>query len=490
MLDLPYDPLLALADRLDPAPDPAVKDPVNWIHDHGAFLWSTQRRIIESVRDNRYTAVPSCFDTGKSFLASAAVVWWLKTHPVGEAFVVTTAPTDDQVKAILWREIDRRVEQWELGKDGHRVTQDARYKIGNRLVAYGRKPSDYTPAAFQGIHDRYVLVVLDEAAGIPDGLYDAADGLVSNEHCRVLAIGNPDDPNSHFATICKPGSGWNTIPISAFDTPNFTGEDVPGYLKDLLVSQLWVEERRKRWGEQSPMYISKVLGQFPQVSKDMLIEPGWVLKAQHRRLDPDYQDATFGCDIARFGNDRTMFYLRQGWHIRLAHEAHKQPTDTTAGHLKVLMNEHPYRPVANIDDDGIGGAVTDLMVAEDYDIVPLHNGAQPYAPHRFGNARSEWYWNLRDLLSGPSGTGGDGLLDIDIFDDELAAQLLNIKYKLDGKGRIWVETKDEMRKRGVPSPDKADAVCYACVQVASLQFDWDHHKRGNNLTGDIMKKSW
>ena len=91
--------------------------------------------------------------------------------------------------------------------------------IGNELVAYGRKPADYDPAAFQGIHARYVLVIIDEAGGVPKSIFDAVDALATNIDARVVAVGNPDDPGSHFAAICKPGSGWHVETISAFDTP-------------------------------------------------------------------------------------------------------------------------------------------------------------------------------------------------------------------------------------------------------------------------------
>ena len=132
-------------------------------------------------------------------------------------------------------------------------------------MAYGRKPADYDPAAFQGIHARYVLVIIDEAGGVPKSIFDAVDAvdaLATNIDARVVAVGNPDDPASHFATIYKPGSGWHVETISALDTPACTGEEVPAELLPLLVSPEWVEERKLRWGVTSPIYQSKVLGEF------------------------------------------------------------------------------------------------------------------------------------------------------------------------------------------------------------------------------------
>jgi hypothetical protein len=95
---------------------------------------------------------------------------------------------------------------------------------------------------------------VDEACEVPKSIFDAVDSLAINQNARVLAIGNPDDPTSHSAQICKPGSGWDVITVSAFDTPAYTGEKVPKDLLPLLVSPEWVEERKVRWGVTSPIH--------------------------------------------------------------------------------------------------------------------------------------------------------------------------------------------------------------------------------------------
>src|SRR4051812_2227197 len=135
---------------------------------------------------------------GKSFIASRIIAWWIDSHPVGEAFVVSTAPSAAQVSAIMWREVAKIHRAADLEGKINRAGYPQWY-IGPELVGYGRKPADYEQSAFQGIHAKYVLVVIDEACGVPRHLYDAIDALVTNQNCRVLAIGNPDDAASHFA---------------------------------------------------------------------------------------------------------------------------------------------------------------------------------------------------------------------------------------------------------------------------------------------------
>jgi hypothetical protein len=282
----------AFADLLDPPENPYVRDPVGWVTNSlGEFWWSGQHRMAQSVVENRYSAFKASHDVSKSHTMSRLALWWIDVHPPGEAFVVTTAPSTPQ------------------------VTLDAKWYIGNELVAYGRKPADYDPAAFQGIHARYVLVIIDEAGGVPKSIFDAVDALATNIDARVVAVGNPDDPASHFATICKPGSGWHVETISAFDTPAYTGEKVPEELLPLLVSPEWVEERKLRWGVNSPIYQSKVLGDFPDLSDDTLILPRWIEAAQKRSL-PRTRRPLVAADIARFGEDETVIMRREGGWIR------------------------------------------------------------------------------------------------------------------------------------------------------------------------------
>lgn len=314
-----------------------LRRPTAWARDKlGEHMWSAQRLIMRSVRDNRYTAVHSAHDLGKSKVAANIIAHWIDSHPPGEAFVVTTAPTAAQVSAILWREVAKNHKKANLAGRINRAGYPQWY-LGAELVGYGRKPADYEQSAFQGIHARYVLVVIDEACGVARQLYDAVDALVTNENCRVLAIGNPDIPGSHFASVCKPGSDWNVIHLDGLRSPNMTRElvigpdpenpkypllealmraeripysteKVPEGLRDLLISPLWIEERIRRWCglgttahleydkralailvrnrcAASPLFTAKVRGLFPSSATDGVIPMGWVQMAVNRWHD-------------------------------------------------------------------------------------------------------------------------------------------------------------------------------------------------------------
>lgn len=482
-------------------------EPVNWAWNlkHPVHLWSAQRAIVESLRNNRYTAVPACHDSGKSFTASVAVGWWLdpKVHPIGEAFVVSTAPTSAQVSAILWREIEKLHRA--NGLHGRINLGGApEWKSGKEMLGYGRKPADYEASAFQGIHSRFPLIVVDEAGGIPRQLWDAIDALATNDDARVLAIGNPDDSASHFHNICRPGSGWNVIQIDGLATPNFTEqavidvsdeegcgnlwqfmvdndipfseEEVPDDLRPRLIGVRWVAERMRRWGvfksetgewKTSALWEAKVRGNFPAESTEGVIPLGWVEQAQVRwqNFNGDPGDIpgrrVFACDVARFGSDETAIAERQGPYVfgpsilRIG----RQDTMTTADmlHARLQANTLSY---ARVDVIGVGAGVVDRLRQLDDDVIAFNASAGTSArditaEFRFNNSRSAAWWHLRELLD-PSQAGGSALMLPP--DDMLVADLTMPRWRVIPGGRIAIEPKEDIIKRLGRSPDTGDAV--------------------------------
>lgn len=472
-----------------------LTDPVGWVHDRlGEYLWSKQREIAESVRDNRRTAVKSCHGAGKTRVASRIAAWWLDVHPPGEAFIVSTAPTYAQVHGILWEEIRNaaKVAQGRGQPLPGRVLGSDQWKLDDgTLVGWGRKPADTDVHGFQGIHRRYVLVIIDEGCGVPRQIFTAVEAVTTNVDCRILVLGNPDDPNTEFGDVCKPGSGWNTIQISAFDTPNFTDEPFPEHLRPLMLDRDWVEDKRHRWGEDSPRYVAKILGDFPDIGIDTLFPPSLIEAAQQRRLDPVGR-RVLGVDVARYGADRSVIYLRHGPVIRLHSEHAKLPTTETTGRVIAAKRETQADEI-RVDGVGVGAGVVDQLTEQGFPVLDMQAGARATEPDRFVNQRAEWAWALRELLE-----AGD--VDLDAGDDELAAQLGALKFRYDSRGRIVVESKDEMRKRGLPSPDRADAAILTAVAPVgtdlfrALHWRYFHHAATSiagqlDLAGKVISPS-
>lgn len=446
------------------------KDPTRWARERaGVELWSKQQHIIESVRDHPQTAVHSCHAIGKSFVAATTVAWWLDVHPVGEAFVVTTAPTDKQVKAVLWREINRL--HTRAGLAGR--TNLSEWYIGKELVAFGRKPADQDPTAFQGIHARYVLLVLDEACGIPKDLWDAGSSIVSNEHSRTLAIGNPDDPFGEFAANCRPGNGWNIIHVGYRHTPNFTGEPVAEIVRDSLIAPRWVEERAKKWGRGSAIFTSKCEGNFPLEGTSGTIPYAWVTACRTLDLPESPGEVVeAGIDVGA-GGDRTVIRERRG--LRAGRESVFVDADPmrTIGRLIKKINEWGVTRV-KVDNIGIGWALTGRLrelssvhnphgalvgdTSHSAEVVGVNFGEKPRESNlrKFLNRRAEVYWEV--------GRERSRLRQWDLaeVDDDVVAELTVSTYEvLDSFGKIKIEPKDKIIERLGESPDRAEALLLA-----------------------------
>lgn len=447
-------PFAHAADLLDPQPDPYAEDPAGWIRTKlGEHVWSKQEEICAALVEHPKVAVRSCHSSGKSFLSARLAAWWIDVHPPGSAFVVTTAPTFAQVRAILWRELGRAHSK---GKLRGRVNQTEWWiptvDDNEEIVAYGRKPADYDQVAFQGIHAKYVLVIVDEADGVPKSLLDAIEKITTNEYARILQIGNPYDPTGQFAKACAPGSGYHSIRISAWDTPNFTGEAIPDELADLLLAPSWVEDKRTRWGVGSPLWQGGIEAEFPEEAEDTLIPLSRIRAAQIRDL-PESDPVELGVDVARYGSDKSSIYYRAGSVCRHIMTFGKSSTMETVGqvHRAFVATD---ATVAKIDVIGLGAGVYDRLEEQGAPVEAVNVGERADDPEQFVNRRAELYWGVRLRAE-------QGDLDLDPKDEDGAAQLSSIKWSTNSRGQVVIESKDDMKKRGLPSPDNADAIVLA-----------------------------
>lgn len=419
-----------------------------------------QAMILDAIRDNDRVAVRSCHGAGKSWIAACAVLWFLFTHR--DSIVITTAPTGRQVKKILWAEIHQAYDNAPIALGGRLL--GAELAIDPKWFAFGF--STDVGDSFQGPHAEHMMAVLDEASGVAPEIWTAVEGVLSSEHARLLTIGNPTDPTSPFAGECKSGT-TKTFHISAFDTPNFTAFGIT--LEDIragtwqakitgpmpfppLTTPAWVADKWKRWGDESPLWLARVMAQFPEHSTDTLIPLAWVEAAQQRDL-PAGDPNELGLDVARFGSDRTVFAHRRGPRVRIVETHAKEDTMQTTGRAVQALRNTSATAV-KVDDIGVGGGVTDRGREQKLPFVPINVGEAATDPEKYANLRAELAWSLRERFQ-------DGTIDIDPEDDELAEELTTIKYKFRSGGQIQVESKDDVKKRLKRSPDRMDAVVLA-----------------------------
>jgi len=462
-------------ERRNPTPNPYLDDPVAWATERaGAELWSGQRAILESVRVNRKTAVKACHGPGKSFTAGNVVAWWCDVHPPGSVMGVTSAPTAPQVSLILWKELRRAHKAGALpGRIVGGNGSDA-WKIGDEVIATGRKPADHDADGFQGIHEDYVLVVLDEACGIPQTLWTATDTLVTNEASRILAIGNPDHPQSRFAEICdgapedgSPGFsrlGWWVITISVFDTPNFTGEEVSEKLASRLPAQVWLDDFTRTYGKDSPLYTSKVLGRFPRDASDGVAPWSWLQNCrgeEHRAKIPG-GPVHLGLDVGGSENgDESVIAARAG--MRALPDPARIRTGNSEEIVDLAVAEVMRLQAVSVKVDiiGVGFGVAGSLrrrleteVAWHVDVHDVNVSDAAQQPDRFVNLKAEMWWEIGRMCSQSRSW------DLSDVDEQTLNELSAPRYFEKNK-RIQVESKQEVRKRLGRSTDNADALLLA-----------------------------
>jgi phage terminase large subunit len=423
----------------------------------GGNPWSTQRTIMESVRDHPRVAVRSCHGAGKSHVAARIALWFL--YSFFRSIVITTAPTGRQVQRILWQELRRAHTNARVALGGRLGMKDLQLDDGWFAFGFSTDEGD----SFQGPHAEHVLFIGDEASGLDSGLWAAIDGILTSAHCRALFIGNPTNPASAFAAEAK-NAATKSLHISAFDTPNFTAFGIT--LEDIragtweakitrplpypaLVTPAWVADKWKRWGEASPLWLARVMGEFPEQGTDTLIPLAWVEAAQERELKPDGPHE-LGVDVARYGDDESVIAERRGPRVRVRLTTAKESTMETAGKVIAALTDSGATQ-AKIDDIGVGGGVVDRLIELKKPAVGINVGEAAHDSDRFANLRAELWWNVRELAE-------TGQLDLDPHDEELAAELTAIKFKYTSKGQIIIEPKEETKKRLKRSPDRADAV--------------------------------
>jgi hypothetical protein len=413
--------------------------------------WSIQARIARAVVDHRSVAVPSCFGSGKDWIAARVGVWWVATGGI----LIATSNTFPQLRDIYWRELRTAHRRGTLpGKPSW--GNDLRWDVADGQWAIGRKPDDTDPEGLQGIHGRRVLVVIDEANGVSPQLWEAVRGLVVNAESRVLAIGNPWEPTGPFYEACQ-SANWHVIPISVFDTPNFTGEAVPDKAATELVGPVWLEERRRDGLEGTPWWQAKVLGQFPDTASNAVIPLTWVEAARVRDQVTDARDWA-GLDVARFGSDDSVLVEGSGNGPESATIVHGQDTMVVAGIGKSYLDRR--RGTLAVDVIGVGAGVVDrireqhppgILLAVNVADAPQHD------PELLLNLRAELWWDVRRQLDPAS----DEPLSLARLDEatyqRLRAELTAPTYRMTSSGKVQIESKEELKARGLPSPDLADA---------------------------------
>ena len=422
---------------------------------------------MESVRDNLQTSVRSANGVGKDWVASDIALWWLYTRC--PAIVITSAPTNRQVEEILWGEIRRKFNRAKVKLEGRCLN----LKIDIEPKWYALGFSTDKEAQFQGFHGENILIIFSEAQGIPKMIYEAAKGCLTSKNSRWLLIGNPLIPTGDFYESQKLSS-WNRIKISAFESPNVieNKEVIPG-----LVTQQWIDARRKEYGEDHPFWYARVLGEFPPESEDTLIPIAWIDSAIERSIEVPASRRVLGVDVARYGSCETVACDFDGYRATFPIIRKDRSTVDSAGdiinHLRPFQVEQFRAKDIElfIDDIGVGGGLVDILDREGYSVTGVISNARAEDEEKFFDLRSEMWWELRERFR-------IGTISIP-KDEKLVAQLAGLKYEYTTRGAIRLISKEKLRKEGQESPDRGDALAMAV-------WGWNHGaQRGKKVNIDF-----
>ncbi len=450
----------SLAEALDPTPSPYLNDPEGWAESKGIWLWSKPREILQSVRDNRMTVVHAGHGISKSHTAAVAAAWWVDVHyKMGKTRIVTTADNETNIKAVLWQELNRLHADAELVG---RILQKE-WWIGSDMVGLGKKPADYDPTGIHGLHAEYLLVIIDEIAGVPRPLVDACLSLASGDEDRVLALGNPDFAGSMFDQLRQSGV-WYPIHMDVMESPNLTGESVPPAISRALTGRLYVQSIIDEHGEESPVYQAKVRGDFPQNQDLGVVRWSDLVKcrAPLDLLPEDRYPIHLGVDVGA-GGDWTVVRERRGPVI--GREWIDKQADTMEGCVALVLHALGETGATHvkIDNTPIGKGAYDRLrqlraeKVHSAEIVGVNVGTRSRDPKRFVRLRDQLWWEIGRKLS------EDHAWDFSEAENKemVMSQLAAPAYELDSSGRVKVEQKDDTKKRIGRSPDNADALLLA-----------------------------
>ena len=421
---------------------------------------------MRAVATRPLVAVKACHASGKTYQAARLALWWLIRYPEGK--VINTAPGWRQVR-LMWEEIrlarrQSRIAFPEPSATELRIT-DANYIQGI---------STNEAVKFQGIHGRNILVIADEAPGIRADIWDAIEGVRAGGDVHVLMLGNPVIPSGYFFNAFGRGRAiWHTCTISAFDTPNLAGvtmeqllamsdEELAYSPAPYLVTRRWVKERALSWGQKHPMFCARVLGEFPTQSAYSVFSVELIERAKR---DPTPQESErlktagvqVGIDVAGPGEDETVVVVRSGGCVLETYAfAEHDPRGRVAQVLNRWQRTGRLQSVV-VDVVGIGYNFALHLADLGFPVWQFNAGHRPMDLERFTNAKAESYWGLREHME-------SGVI-CRLNDLETEAQLSAILYRATPNGRTEIESKEDARKRGQSSPDRAEALVMAFCKI-------------------------
>ena len=428
-------------------------DPVRFVQEMlGATPFDYQAEFLREVASpTRRLSVRSGHGTGKSTTASWAMLWFLLLRYPCK--VVVTAPTSSQLFDAMFAELKRWVN--ELPKELQELLNVKSDRVelvaapAEAFISCRTARAENASEALAGVHSENVLLVIDEASGVPESVFEASAGSMSSVNATTIMLSNPTrSSGTFFESHNRMKHAWWTRQWSCQDSP--------------LVAQEFIDEMRNRYGEQSSAFRVRVLGDFPLTDDDTIIPYHLVEAAQNRNIEVSEETTeVWGLDVSRFGSDATALCKRKGPVVTELRAWRGLDLMQTTGRVVAEYEALPPSKQPDeilVDSIGLGAGIVDRLLELGLPVRGVNVAESPSMGDTYMNLRSELWFKCKGWLEDRSCKLPK--------DDQLLAELTAIRYSFTSSGKMKAESKDEMRKRGLGSPDLADALCLTMASDA------------------------
>lgn len=427
-----------------------------------------QGEVAADVAQHAKVAVKSGQGVGKTALEAGLVIWFLTCRPYSK--VIATAPTMQQLYDVLWAEISKWLDSSRV-KNLLTWTKTKVYMNGDSERWFATAKTATKPENMQGFHEDHMLIVVDEASGVADPIMEAILGTLTGMDNKLLLMGNPNRIDGVFYdAFNKDRDKFRTHTVSSRNSKRTS--------KDNIVML------ESKYGKDSDVVRVRVDGNFPKGALDSFISLETVELACTKENHAEQAEIDsaktlhIGVDVARFGDDKTVITLRISAKVYEFRKYAKKDTMETAGNVIRCCKEYMRRfsqlknCMIKVDDTGVGGGVTDRLkevIREErlpFRVIPVNNGDKAKDEYYF-NLGAQLWGNVKELLETnfSNSMQGKSAVQIDLpKDDEMIKQLSVRKYHMTSRGKIQLESKEEMKKRGIGSPDTADSLTLALYE--------------------------
>lgn len=392
---------------------------------------------------------------GKTALLARLVLHFLHTRPY--PIVPCSAPTQRQLYNVLWAEISRAMHKSTILMNLFDWTQERIFLRGHKedwfavaITSAPPKPGATTTESLQGYHAEHILFVLDEVSGIADQVLGAADGAMSTPSARAIMASNPTRNTGYFYRATNDERLAGLWAVKFVDAEKVDAD---------YIDKTYIQRLKIIYGADSDYFRMRVRGLPPRTEFNALVSPEQIFAA-HQRVLSRSGHKFLSCDPARYGDDDSVWYVRDGNVIFERLSVHGLDTMQVAGVGMQFVRQHDPEEI-RIDIIGIGSGVHDKMKleigAKKNRLKGIHVGENANSPEEFFNKRAEIAWQVRTQIDNVS---------IPIETPLLDEELVQLRYGWDSKDkRIKLEPKDETKKSLGRSPNDADSFCLNCANI-------------------------